>query len=186
MKDVVLVVLECPLKALVTDYPAEGDPPAHAPRPRRRSRSSHPLSGPVCGSSGRSHSSTCARPRDPAARPVEAGAGERPRVCANPDRWWSCAAGLHCGRVRREGPRHDRPSAAAYSIRQAAYDLRKLRGKQLVDKPARTRRHRVPAPAARTIAALLTLRDQVIAPILAAVRSPRMGTQTRALDTRRP
>ena len=66
-------------------------------------------------------------------------------------------------------------SAAAYSIRQAAYDLRKLRGKELVDKPARTRRHRVPALAARTIAALLTLRDQVIAPILAAVRSPRMG-----------
>ena len=32
-----------------------------------------------------------------------------------------------------------------------------------------------PALAARTIAALLTLRDQVIAPILAAVRSPRMG-----------
>ena len=41
--------------------------------------------------------------------------------------------------------------------------------------PARTRRYRVPALAARTIAALLTLRDQVIAPILAAVRSPRMG-----------
>ena len=33
----------------------------------------------------------------------------------------------------------------------------------------------VPNSAARTIAALLTLRDQVIAPILAAVRSPRMG-----------
>ena len=31
-----------------------------------------------------------------------------------------------------------------YSVRQAAYDLRKLRGKQLVDKPARTRRYRVP------------------------------------------
>ena len=29
--------------------------------------------------------------------------------------------------------------------------------------------------AARTIAALLTLRDQVIAPILAGIRSPRMG-----------
>ena len=65
-------------------------------------------------------------------------------------------------------------SDADYSIRQAACDLRKLRGKQLVDKPARTRRHRVPALAARTIAALLTLRNQVIAPILAAVRSPRM------------
>ncbi len=66
-------------------------------------------------------------------------------------------------------------SSAAYSIRQAAYDLRKLRGKQLVDKPARTRRYRVPPRAARTIAALLALRDQVIAPILAAVRSPRLG-----------
>ena len=62
-----------------------------------------------------------------------------------------------------------------YSVRQAAYDLRKLRGKQLVDKPGRARRYRVGAPAARTIAALLTLRDQVIAPILAAVRSPKMG-----------
>lgn len=66
-------------------------------------------------------------------------------------------------------------SDTEYSIRQAAYDLRKLRGKRLVDKPGRARRYRVPALAARTIAALLTLRDQVIAPILAAVRSPRMG-----------
>ena len=66
-------------------------------------------------------------------------------------------------------------SSAAYSIRQAAYDLRKIRGKQLLDKPARSRRYHVPPQAARTIAALLTLRDQVIAPILAAVRSPRMG-----------
>ncbi len=66
-------------------------------------------------------------------------------------------------------------SDAEYSIRQAAYDLRKLRGKQLVEKPGRTRRYHVPPLAARTIAAMLTLRDQVIAPILAAVRSPRMG-----------
>ena len=62
-----------------------------------------------------------------------------------------------------------------YTVRQAGYDLRKLRGKHLVDKPGRTRRYHVPPQAARTIAALLTLRDQVIAPILAAVRSPRMG-----------
>ena len=62
-----------------------------------------------------------------------------------------------------------------YSVRQAAYDLRKLRGQRLVDKPGRAGRYHVGAPAARTIAALLTLRDQVIAPILAAVRSPRMG-----------
>jgi len=62
-----------------------------------------------------------------------------------------------------------------YTVRQAAYDLRKLRGKRLVDKPGRSRRYHLPAPAARTIAAMLSLRDQVIAPILAGVRSPRMG-----------
>ena len=57
---------------------------------------------------------------------------------------------------------------AATPSARAAYDLRKLRGKQLVDKPGRTRRY------------------QVIAPILAAVLSPRMGRKPRALDPRRP
>src|SRR5882724_5554565 len=75
----------------------------------------------------------------------------------------------HAARVRQITG-HD-----GYTIRQAAYDLRKLRGKQLADKPGRTRRYHVPPPAARTISALLTLRDHVIAPILAGVRSPRMG-----------
>jgi hypothetical protein len=64
---------------------------------------------------------------------------------------------------------------ADYTTRQAAYDLRKLRGKHLIVKPGRTRRYETPPQAARTIAALLTLRDQVIGPILAGVRSPRMG-----------
>jgi hypothetical protein len=64
---------------------------------------------------------------------------------------------------------------ADYTTRQAAYDLRKLRGKHLIVKPGRGRRYETPPPAARTIAALLTLRDQVIAPILAGVRNPRMG-----------
>jgi hypothetical protein len=64
---------------------------------------------------------------------------------------------------------------SGYTIRQAAYDLRKLRGKDLVVKPGRSRRYQVPPQAARTIAALLTLRDQVIGPILAGVRSPRLG-----------
>jgi hypothetical protein len=63
----------------------------------------------------------------------------------------------------------------SYTTRQAAYDLRKLRGKRLVVKPDRTRRYHVPADAARTIAALLTLREHVIAPILAGVRRPGPG-----------
>jgi len=46
-----------------------------------------------------------------------------------------------------------------YTIRQAAYDLRKLRGKDLIVKPGRSRRYQVPPQAARTIAGLLALRD---------------------------
>src|SRR6476661_738680 len=53
-----------------------------------------------------------------------------------------------------------------YSTRHASYDLRKIRGKHPVDKPGRTRRYHVPPEPARTIAALLTLRAQVIAPII--------------------
>jgi hypothetical protein len=62
-----------------------------------------------------------------------------------------------------------------YSTRQGAYDLRKLRGKQLVTKPGRTRRYHIPGDAARTITALLTLRDKVIAPLISGIRTPRRG-----------
>jgi hypothetical protein len=68
------------------------------------------------------------------------------------------------------GQTHD-----AYRTRQAAYDLRKLRGKQLLNKPGRTRRYHVPGDAARTIAAILTMRDHVIAPLIAGIRTPRRG-----------
>jgi hypothetical protein len=62
-----------------------------------------------------------------------------------------------------------------YSTRQAAYDLKKLRGKHLVVKPGRSRRYHAPPDALRTITALLVLRDQVLRPILAGVRVPRRG-----------
>jgi hypothetical protein len=61
-----------------------------------------------------------------------------------------------------------------YTIRNAAYDLRKLRGKHLADKPGRTRRYFISPGAARIISALLTLREQVIAPLLAGVADPRI------------
>ena len=69
---------------------------------------------------------------------------------------------------------------ASYTTRQAAYGIRKLRGTGLAAKPGRSRRYQIPAEAARTIAALLTLRDHVIGPILARVRSPRMGRKPRS------
>ena len=62
-----------------------------------------------------------------------------------------------------------------YTTRQAAYDLRKLRSKDLIVKPGRSRRYHLPPQPARIITALLTLREQVIGPILAGIRSPRMG-----------
>jgi hypothetical protein len=76
--------------------------------------------------------------------------------------------GEHADRVRRI-------TGSDYTTRQAAYDLRKLRGKQLITKHPDARRYHVPPGGARIIAALLALRDHVIAPILAGVRSPRMG-----------
>ena len=57
-----------------------------------------------------------------------------------------------------------------YTTRQAAYDLKKLRGKRLIDKPGRSRRYLVPAAAIRAITAILTLREKVIAPLVAGVR----------------
>lgn len=57
-----------------------------------------------------------------------------------------------------------------YTTRQGAYDLKKLRGKQLVDKPGRAHRYHVSSDAIRAVTALLTLREKVIAPIVAGVR----------------
>jgi hypothetical protein len=70
---------------------------------------------------------------------------------------------------------HAMTGNTGYTSRQAAYDLRKIRGKELITKPGRTRRYHLTPQAAGTIAALLALREHVIEPILAGVRSPRMG-----------
>jgi hypothetical protein len=64
-----------------------------------------------------------------------------------------------------------------YSVRQAAYDLRKLRAHKLVEKPGRTRRYHLPIEAMRTIVAITALRDQVIQPLLGGIHSPRPTLQ---------
>jgi hypothetical protein len=61
-----------------------------------------------------------------------------------------------------------------YSIRQAGHDLASYAANSSSTNPAETAATTSRRWPARTITALLTLRYQVIAPILAAVRSPRM------------
>jgi hypothetical protein len=58
-----------------------------------------------------------------------------------------------------------------YDARRAAYDLKKLRGKNLVSKIAKSRRYEVPSSAIRTMGALVLLREKVLRPILSAVRN---------------
>jgi hypothetical protein len=59
-----------------------------------------------------------------------------------------------------------------YTTRQASYDLKKLRGKQLVEKVKQTRRYESSPQALRSMVALGLLRDKVLAPILASTRHP--------------
>ena len=59
-----------------------------------------------------------------------------------------------------------------YGVRQAAYDLKKLRAKQLVAKPGHSRRYHVPDQGLRIITALVVLREHVLKPLLAAAAHP--------------
>ena len=57
-----------------------------------------------------------------------------------------------------------------YGPRHAAYDLKKLRGKQIICRIGRTRRYQPLAGGLRAIAALVILRNKAIKPILAAAQ----------------
>jgi hypothetical protein len=62
-----------------------------------------------------------------------------------------------------------------YQPRQAAYDLKKLRGKQWVEKIGNSRRYQPHPTGLKTMAALLTLREKVIKPVLAGAGKPKAG-----------
>jgi hypothetical protein len=57
-------------------------------------------------------------------------------------------------------------SAEDYQPRQAAYDLKKLRGKKLVAKRGKSRLYEAPAEGLRTLVALGMLREKVLKPVL--------------------
>jgi hypothetical protein len=56
---------------------------------------------------------------------------------------------------------------SSYTTRQASYDLKKLRGQQLVAARPRSRRYSIPRPALRAITAFIVLREKVLRPLLA-------------------
>ena len=62
-----------------------------------------------------------------------------------------------------------------YDVRRGAYDLKKLRGKGLVEKIAKSHRYRIPAQAIRTMGALVILREKVLRPILAGMGKAKLG-----------
>jgi len=66
-----------------------------------------------------------------------------------------------------------------YGPRQAGYDLKKLRGKQMVQRLGKTRRYQALPQGLRTLTALVVLRHKVIQPLLAAATEarPARGTQ---------
>jgi hypothetical protein len=62
-----------------------------------------------------------------------------------------------------------------YTSRQAAYDLKKLRGKNLVRKIDKSRRYETVPEGLRAMTAVLVLREKVIKPVLAGAGKPRRG-----------
>ena len=64
-----------------------------------------------------------------------------------------------------------------YGPRRAAYDIKKLRAKQMVRKIGKSRRYEPVPEGLRSLTALLVLRDKIIRPLLAASAQPEPPAQ---------
>ena len=62
-----------------------------------------------------------------------------------------------------------------YGPRQAAYDLKKLRGKYLIERIGSSHRYRPSTAGVRAIAGLVLIRDKVIKPLLASCCQRKRG-----------
>jgi len=96
-----------------------------------------------------------------------------------------CPTGFTAGQLATKVREITGQTPEQYRTTQAAYDLKKLRGKNLVVKSGSSRRHDVHPEGVRTIAALSILREQVLRPLIAAAQSPAPTSQLtipRAID----
>ena len=66
-------------------------------------------------------------------------------------------------------------SESDYTPRKAAYDLKKLRGKNLIRKIEKSRKYQTVPDGLRALTALLVLREKIIKPVLAGVAKPKPG-----------
>src|SRR5207248_2310064 len=76
-------------------------------------------------------------------------------------------------------------SPSQYGPRHAAYDLKKLRGKQILRRIGHTRRYEPLPTGLRAMTALLVLRNKAIKPLLAAaqpLRPPRGAHNPKPID----
>jgi hypothetical protein len=71
--------------------------------------------------------------------------------------------------VTQSGP----VASGDYSPRQAAYDLKKLRGKKMVERVGKSRAYRATQAGLKAIAALVVLREKAIRLLLAAAQEIR-------------
>jgi hypothetical protein len=62
-----------------------------------------------------------------------------------------------------------------YGVRRTAYDLKKIRGKDLAAKVGSSRPYQPLSQGLKTVAALLVLREKVIQPLLAGIATPRLS-----------
>lgn len=66
-----------------------------------------------------------------------------------------------------------------YSSRQASYDLKKFRGKELVSKIYRSHRYEASTDGLRTMSAFIVLREKVLIPLLAPSEKPKTDPKPR-------
>ena len=81
--------------------------------------------------------------------------------------------------------RYNRQPEGRYGPRQAAYDVKKLGGKQRVERIGKTRHYQGTPAGLRALAALVILRQKAIRPLLAAapqIRPSRGSQNPTALD----
>lgn len=72
------------------------------------------------------------------------------------------------------------PDGGEYGPRQAAYDLKKLRAKSLVERVGKSHRYNLTREGLRSMTALVVLRDKVIKPLLANAGQRKRGVRPRS------